>query len=177
MRFNGIFIYERFRRSDVIKPKHPDVDDAMWGRIDKIIEEYRARSGAVIPVLRECQNVVGYLPMEIMDYISQGLNVPASDVFGVASFYSLFSFAPKGRHVIRACLGTACYVKGIKEIIDRISNKYQVKEGGTSDDRRFTLETVRCLGACGLAPVMVIDRDIHGNMEASRIIDITEKYQ
>lgn len=162
---------------ELVKPQHEDIDAAKWTQIDKIIAEYRPKPGSVIPVLRECQNVVGYLPVELMDYISQGLNVPASDVFGVASFYALFAREPKGRHSLRVCLGTACYVKGIKEIIDRISNQYKVREGKTSDDRRFTLETVRCLGACGLAPVMVIDKDVYGNLEASKVLEITEKYQ
>jgi NADH:ubiquinone oxidoreductase subunit E len=121
--------------------------------------------------------VVGYLPVELIDYIGRGMNLPPSDVYGVASFYALFSMEPKGRHTVKLCLGTACYVKGIKEVLDRISNQYQVKEGGTTEDRRFSLEAVRCLGACGLAPVMVVNSDTHGDVKADGVIDILEKYE
>lgn len=158
-------------------PDHPDVTAEMWGKIDGIIQSYRNVAGAVIAVLRECQDVVGYLPEPLLDYISNGLNLPSSDVYGVASFYSLFSMEPKGRHSIRLCLGTACYVKGIKEVLGRIENQYHLKEGGTTDDRRFSLEGVRCLGACGLAPVMVVDKDTHGAVSSDKIIDILEQYE
>ena len=115
--------------------QHPDIQDDMWTQIDDIIAANRNVPGSVIGVLRECQDVVGYLPVELIDYISNGLNLSRSEVYGVASFYSLFSFEPKGRHVIRVCMGTACYVKGIKEAVNRIENKYGMKEGGTSEDR------------------------------------------
>jgi NADH:ubiquinone oxidoreductase subunit E len=126
--------------------------------------------------LRECQDIVGYLPIELIDYISYGLNLSRSEVFGIASFYALFSLEPKGRHVIKVCMGTACYVKGIKEVISRIDNQYQIKEGGTTEDRRFSLEAVRCLGACGLAPVVVVDQDTYGAVKADKVIDTIEKY-
>jgi NADH:ubiquinone oxidoreductase subunit E len=158
-------------------PEHPDITDEMWTRIDAIIKTNRPISGSIITALRECQNVVGYLPVELLDYISAGLNLPPSDVYGVASFYALFSMQPKGRHTIKLCLGTACYVKGIKEVMNRIENQYKVKEGGTTEDRRFSLEGVRCLGACGLAPVMVIGSDTHGDVKSDKIIDILENYK
>ena len=158
-------------------PEHPDITDEMWTRIDNIIEANRPVAGSVIAALRQCQNVVGYLPVELLDYISAGLNLPASDVYGVASFYALFSMTPKGRHTIKVCLGTACYVKGIKEVVSRIENEYKVKEGGTTDDRRFSLEGVRCLGACGLAPVMVVGGDTHGDVRSDKVIDILENYK
>ena len=158
-------------------PEHPDITDEMWTRIDAIIKTNRPISGSIITALRECQNVVGYLPVELLDYISAGLNLPPSDVYGVASFYALFSMQPKGRHTIKLCLGTACYVKGIKEVMSRIENQYKVKEGGTTEDRRFSLEGVRCLGACGLAPVMVVGSDTHGDVSSDKIIDILENYK
>ena len=154
-------------------PEHPDINDAMWSQIDAIIERNRTVSGAVITVLRECQNVAGFLPVELLDYISQGLNLPSSSVYGVASFYSLFSMKPKGRHTVRLCLGTACYVKGVKEALARITNTYQVQEGETSADRRFSLEGVRCLGACALGPVVVVNEEPYGHMtpdKAARLI-------
>ncbi len=158
-------------------PDHPDITDAMWSRIDEIIKQNRKTKGAIITVLRECQNAVGYLPVELLDYIGSGLNLPASEVYGVASFYSLFSMKPKGRHTIRLCLGTACYVKGIKEVMSRIERQYDLKEGGTTEDRRFSLEGVRCLGACGLAPVMVVGQDTHGDISSDKVIDILENYK
>jgi NADH:ubiquinone oxidoreductase subunit E len=158
-------------------PQHPDIQDEMWTQIDLIIAENRNIPGSVIGVLRECQDVVGYLPVELIDYISYGLNLSRSEVYGVASFYALFSFEPKGRHLIKVCMGTACYVKGIKEAVNRIENKFGVKEGSMSEDRRFSLEAVRCLGACGLAPVMVVDQDTYGDVKADKVIDTLEKYE
>ncbi|MGD2186022.1 MAG: NAD(P)H-dependent oxidoreductase subunit E [Desulfobacterales bacterium] len=157
-------------------PEHSDITDEMWSKIDEIIDENKHIPGSIIGVLRECQDVVGWLPVELIDYISDGLNLSRSEVFGVASFYSLFSLAPKGRHLIKVCMGTACYVKGIKEVISRIDNEYQVKEGCTTGDRRFSLEAVRCLGACGLAPVVVVDEDTYGNVKADKVIETLTKY-
>lgn len=160
-----------------MEQQHPDITPEMWERIDTIIQANRNKPGAVITVLRECQDTVGYLPVELIDYIGHGMNIPPSDVYGVASFYALFSMVPKGRHTIKICMGTACYVKGIKEVMARIKNQYQVEEGGTCPERRFTLEPVRCLGACGLAPVMVVNQDTHGDISSDKIIDILETYE
>lgn len=159
-----------------LRPQHEDITDDMWVQIDDTITTNRPVRGSVITVLRECQDVVGYLPIDLINYIGAGLNLPRSTVFGIATFYSLFSLKPKGRHTIKVCLGTACYVKGIKEIVDRISSEYQLEAGETSEDGRFTLEAVRCLGACGLAPVAVVDEDIHGRVSAKQIINILEEY-
>lgn len=160
-----------------MRPEHPDITEKMWPEIDQIIQTNRPIAGSIITTLRECQEVVGYLPVELLDYISTGLNLSRSEVYGVASFYALFSMEPKGRHTIKLCLGTACYVKGIKEVMSRIENEYNINEGGTTEDRRFSLEGVRCLGACGLAPVMVIGQDTHGDVSSDKIIDILEKYE
>ena len=162
---------------DASHPQHPDITNDMWMKIDEIIVTNRDVPGSVIGVLRECQDVVGYLPVEMIDYISYGMNLPRSEVYGVASFYSLFSFEPKGRHLIKVCMGTACYVKGIKESINRIENQYNVKEGGVTEDRRFSLEAVRCLGACGLAPVVVVDQDTYGAVKADTVVETLEKYK
>ncbi len=158
-------------------PEHPDITEEMWTQIDQVLTANRPIAGSIITALRECQNVVGYLPVELLDHISSELNLPSSDVYGVASFYALFSMVPKGRHTIKLCLGTACYVKGIKEVMSRIENQYRVKAGSTTEDRRFSLEGVRCLGACGLAPVMVIGNDTHGDVSSDKIINILENYK
>jgi NADH-quinone oxidoreductase subunit E len=158
-------------------PEHSDITHDMWSKVDEIIDDNKDIAGSIIGVLRECQDVVGWLPVELIDYISDGLNLSRSEVFGVASFYSLFSLTPKGRHLIKVCMGTACYVKGIKEVISRINNEYQVKEGSTTEDRRFSLEAVRCLGACGLAPVVVVDQDTYGDVKADKVIETLDKYE
>lgn len=159
------------------RPEHPDIDSGMWGRIDAVLDAHRGQAGAVIAALRECQEIVGYLPVDLMQYIADGLNLARSDVFGVASFYALFSLTPKGRHTIKVCTGTACYVKGIKEVIVRISNAFSVHEGETSADRRFSLEGVRCLGACGLAPVIVVDENVHGRVKTQKMKSVLDDYQ
>jgi len=163
--------------SNMTLREHPDIDEAMWTAIDDVIAANRGKPGSIITVLRESQAIAGYLPVELIDYISTCMNLPVSEVFGVASFYSLFSMKPRGRHTVRLCLGTACYVKGVKEALARITNTFQVEEGETTEDRRFSLEGVRCLGACGLAPVMVIGPDTYGDIRADKVIDILEKYE
>jgi len=157
--------------------EHPDISPENWDRIDAVIARYRGKPGSVIAALRECQDIAGYLPVALIDYISAGLGLPKSDVYGVASFYSLFSFTPKGRHTIRICLGTACYVKGVKEVMARITNTHGLEAGDTTEDRRVTLDGVRCLGACGLAPVMVIGEDTYGAISADKVIDILGQYE
>ncbi len=156
---------------------HSDISEEMLEKINAVIATHKSTPGAVITVLRECQDIVGYLPLELIDYISEGLTISRSEVFGVATFYALFSMEPKGRHTIKCCLGTACYVKGIKEVMVRVSNQYQLEEGQTTPDRRFSLEAVRCLGACGLAPVVVVDGDTHGAVSSDKVIDILERYE
>ena len=161
----------------VTHPHHPDITNDMWEQIDEVIKRHQDQPGAIIAVLRESQDIVGYLPNELLDYISKGLNLPSSRVYGVVTFYSFFSLTPKGRHFIKVCMGTACYVKGIKETMGRIQEAYQLKEGGTTEDRRFTMAAVRCIGACGLAPVMVVDDDVYGAIAAEKVISVLDKYE
>ena len=141
-----------------------------------VIDRYRGRPGCLIPVLEECQEIFGYLPVELQEYIGRGLNIAGSTIYGVVTFYSFFTMVPKGRHIIKVCMGTACYVRGIGEVLSRIQAAYNLRVGGTTEDRRFSLEAVRCLGACGLAPVVVIGQDTHGNVTPDGILGILEKY-
>ncbi len=159
------------------RPYHEDITEEMWSRIDSILEENKDFPGAVTQVLRQCQDIVGWLPRELMDYIARGLNMPACNVFGVASFYSLFSLKPKGKHVIKACTGTACHVKGIKEVMGRLEQVYGLSDGETTPDRQFTLETVRCVGACGLAPAMLINKDTYGKVSPDKVLNILQNYE
>jgi len=156
---------------------HEDITTEMWEKIDAVIFTHKNTPGAVITVLRECQDIVNYLPVQLIDYIADGMNLPSSEVFGVASFYSLFSLEPKGRHTVKVCTGTACYVKGIREVLSRIEGEFELCEGGTSEDRRFSLQGVRCLGACGLAPVMVVGEDTHGDVKPEKVVQILDKYK
>jgi NADH-quinone oxidoreductase subunit E len=155
---------------------NPDLTPEVMARVDAIVERYKGKPGALIPVLEECQGVVGYLPVELQEYISRGLKVPASSVYGVVTFYSFFSMVPKGRHTIKVCMGTACYVKGIGEVLNRLQSAFKLEVGKISEDKRFSLEVVRCLGACGLAPVVVVDTDTHGGVTPDRIVDVLNRY-
>ncbi len=159
------------------RPDLADVTFDMWIKIDGIISEYKGKPGATIPVLRKCQDTVGYLPRPLIDYVARKMGMPRSEVYGVATFYALFTLQPKGRHCIKACEGTACYVRGIKEVVGRIKDKYKVGFGETTEDRRFSLESVRCLGACGLAPVVVVDSDTHGGMTPDKVTQVLEHYK
>ncbi len=145
-------------------------------QIDKIIVSHKGKPGALIPVLEQVQDVCGYLPMAIQTLVADGLNIPLANVFGVVTFYSFFTMIPRGKHVIRVCLGTACYVRGGQNILDRMSQVLKIEPGGCTEDRNFSLETVRCLGACGLAPVVVIDADTHGQVKPAKLEQILAKY-
>ncbi len=146
-------------------------------QVDEIVEKNRGKPGALIPVLEGVQSVLGYLPVAIQVKVAQGLNIPIADVYGVVSFYSFFSMVPKGRHGIRVCVGTACYVKGAQRIFDKLSSTLNVEKGGCTEDRRFSLETVRCLGVCGIAPVVIIDEEAHGLLEAKTVEKILDQYE
>ena len=154
-----------------------EITDEMWTEIDEIIGQYQGKPGALIPVLEECQNVSGYLSMEVQQRISQGLGIPGSTVYGVVTFYSFFTMVPKGRHIIKICLGTACYVRGGKANLEAIQDELGIDVGETTNDLRFSLDSVRCLGACGLAPVIVVDEDTHGLLTKEKTLDVLQKYK
>jgi len=145
--------------------------------VDAIIERNRSKPGALIPVLEQIQETVGYLPKAIQRKVALGLRIPFSEVYGVVTFYSFFTIKPRGRHTIRTCLGTACYVRGGKRIAETLTQTFGMDDGETTPDRRFTLETVRCLGACGLGPTMVVDNDVHGRVKPAKVKDILEVYK
>ena len=153
-----------------------DITPEQWEAVDRIIHKYRSKPGSLIPVLEDIQEVVGYLPKTIQRRVALGLQIPFSEVYGVVTFYSFFTIKPRGRHTIRICLGTACYVRGGKRIAESISQTFGINEGETTPDRRFTFETVRCLGACGLGPTMVVDNDVHGRVKPTKVKDILEPY-
>jgi len=146
-------------------------------KLKEIIERYKGKPGGLIPVLEEAQVSLEYLPVPVQKVIAAELNLPLSRVYGVVTFYSFFTMTPRGRHTVRVCLGTACYVRGGKAIAETIEKLYDVKEGETTADRRFTYETVRCLGACGLGPVVVIDDEVHGRMKPAKVKEVLNQYE
>jgi len=146
-------------------------------KLDSIIDRYEGRANYIIPALKEAQEMYGYLPLEVQLKLAEGLNVSPSHVYGVVTFYSFFTITPRGRHTVRLCLGTACYVKGSKDILQIMIKQVGLHVGETSADGRFTLEAVRCLGACGLAPVMLIGEDTHGNINPNDTLKILDGYQ
>lgn len=152
-------------------------EEVLLERLDEVIEDYRSKPGALIPVLQIAQTLFGYLPESAIKRISLGLNKPYSEVAGVVGFYSFFSTVPRGRHVIRVCLGTACYVRGGRQVLDALKRKLHVDVGGTTEDRLFTLEVARCFGSCGLAPAIMIDEDVHQRVKPARIEALLEPYR
>ena len=141
-----------------------------------IIESYRSKPGSLIPVLEDVQELLGYIPKSIQRRIALGMGIPFSEVYGVVTFYSYFTMVPRGRHTIRCCLGTACYVRGAKRNLETLKETLGIEPGETTEDRRFSLEVIRCLGACGLAPVIMIDEDTHGQVKPNKISEILETY-
>jgi NADH-quinone oxidoreductase E subunit len=146
-------------------------------KVDGIILKYKSKPGALIPVLEQVQDVCGYLPMSLQLRVAKGLNLPVANVYGVVTFYSFFTMVPKGKNVIRVCLGTACYVRGGKRILEKMSESLGIEPGQCTEDRQFSLETVRCLGACGLAPVVVINEDTHGQMKPAKLDAVINQYR
>lgn len=145
-------------------------------QLDAIIEKYKGKPGGLIPVLEEAQVALEYLPISVQKKIAGGLNLPLSRVYGVVTFYSFFTMTPRGKHTVRICLGTACYVRGGKALSDQLKKEFGIEEGETTPDRMFTLETVRCLGACGLGPVIVVDENVHGRVKPAKVKEILTQY-
>ncbi|MEJ2683944.1 MAG: NAD(P)H-dependent oxidoreductase subunit E [Candidatus Sulfobium sp.] len=153
-----------------------ELPPAMEAELQRVIGEFRQRPGSLIPVLQRAQEIVGYLPPIVQKKIARGLNLPPAEVHSVVSFYSFFTMKPRGDHNIRVCLGTACYVKGIERVLSKISDALKITVGETTENRKFSIEGVRCLGACGLAPVMVVDQDTHGAMTPKKALEIISQY-
>ena len=143
----------------------------------QVIADHKEQPGALMPVLQQAQEIYGYLPLEVQEMISLGLDIPLEEVYGVVTFYSQFSLYPKGQYKISVCLGTGCYVKGSGDIYDKLSRSLGIKGGECTPDGKFSLEACRCIGACGLAPVMTINDDVYGRLSVDEIEGILAKYQ
>ncbi|SHI86784.1 NADH-quinone oxidoreductase subunit NuoE [Desulfofundulus thermosubterraneus] len=146
-------------------------------KLDALLDRYRGQPSALIQVLHQAQELYGYLPRKVLQRVAGALNVPLSQVYGVVSFYSFFTIHPKGKHQISVCKGTACYVRGAGQLLDRIKEELGLKPGETTEDGQFSLEVVRCLGACGLGPVITVDEDVHARVQPERMSDILAAYR
>ncbi|MBQ4452261.1 MAG: NADH-quinone oxidoreductase subunit NuoE [Clostridia bacterium] len=148
-----------------------------YDKLDEVISANKGQSGAVMRTLQAAQDIFGHVPKDVQIRIAEGLGTTLSDVYGVATFYSQFALEPRGEYIIGVCLGTACYVKGSKNVLERVCKELDTKVGKTSKDGLFTIKDTRCLGACGLAPVMMINDDVYGRLTPDKIPDILAKYR
>jgi NADH:ubiquinone oxidoreductase subunit E len=145
-------------------------------QLESIIAEHKGRPGSLIPVMHEAQEMFGHLPLDVQTAIAEGLGVPLADVYGVATFYSKFTIQPKGKFQINVCLGTACYVKGSQLVLDKIAEMLKIQVGETTPDGLFSLDATRCIGACGLAPVMTVNEQVYGQLTAESAETIIKEY-
>ena len=145
-------------------------------RLNEAIERYSGTRGALMPILQEAQEIYGYLPEEVQIVIAEGLGISLAEVYGVVTFYSQFTLNPKGKHVISVCIGTACYVRGAGDILDKVCEIVGCQPGGCSEDGRFSVDAVRCIGACGLAPVVIIDGEVFGSLTLDQVEGIIKKF-
>ncbi|MDD2393696.1 MAG: NAD(P)H-dependent oxidoreductase subunit E [Eubacteriales bacterium] len=159
-------------------PSHvTETQKEKFDKLDSFICQNKENPGSLIAVLQEAQNIFGYLPLEVQKKVATGLNIPVAEVYGVVTFYSFFTLEPKGEYEISVCLGTACYVKGSNLILDKIEKILGIKAGQCTDDGKFSINACRCIGACGLAPVITINQDVYGRLEPDEIPDILRKYR
>jgi len=145
-------------------------------KLMEVIECHKGDEGAIIPVLHEAQEIYGYLPIEVQTMVAEGLNVSLAEIYGVVTFYTQFSLSPKGQYNISVCLGTACYVKGSGDILDKIKEILGIEVGECTPDGKFSINATRCIGACGLAPVLTVNEDVFGRLTVGEIPDILKKY-
>lgn len=145
-------------------------------RLQEVIAEYKDVQGGTMAVMQQAQDIFGYLPEEVQIMIAEGLGIPLEEVYGIATFYSLFNLSPKGLYNVSVCLGTACYVKGSDKVLQKIEEKLGCTSGSVSADGRFSIDSIRCVGACGLAPVMMVGDDVYGRMTPDMVDEILDKY-
>ena len=145
-------------------------------KLKAVIASHRDVPGALMPVLQQAQDIYGYLPIEVQQMIAEGLNIPLAEVYGVCTFYSQFTLNPKGKNEVSVCLGTACYVKGAGAVLDKVCETLGIEPGGVTSDGEFSVSTTRCIGACGLAPVMTINDEVYGQVTKDDVTAILGKY-
>lgn len=146
-------------------------------QVGEMLEKYKGKRGVLLQALQEAQNIVGYLPMEVQKMVAEVLDITLSEVYSTVTFYSFFSLKPKGKYQIRTCLGTACYVRGAEKVLDRLKTELGIDVGDTTDDGKFSLNSCRCIGACGLAPAMIINDEVYGRMTPDKVPDILKRFE
>ena len=152
-------------------------EETLFPVLDGIIDSYSGTRGALIPVLQSVQNLLGFLPKPALQHVSRELHIPYSEVAGVVTFYSFFSTVPRGTYLVRVCLGTACYVRGGKDVLEALTKELGIRVGETSEDRLFSLEIGRCFGACGLAPVVMVNNTVHQRVKPAKIHELIMQYR
>lgn len=143
----------------------------------EVISKYKGQKGALMPIMQEAQDIYGYLPYQVQKIISDETGIPIEKIYGVATFYAQFSMSPKGKYVVSVCLGTACYVKGSGAVLEEVEKVLGIEDGSCTPDGKFSIETCRCVGACGLAPVMIVGGDVYGKITPDMVSDILAKYE
>ena len=154
-----------------------DCSNALYDKLDGFIASQPKTRDSLIPVLHKAQSLFGFLPVELQQYVGKALDIPSSEIYGVVTFYSFFTMQPRGRHTINVCLGTACYVRGAKKVIEALTEQLGIGLGETTPDQRFSLTAQRCFGACGLAPAIMIDEDVHGRVTPKNLSKILAEYK
>ncbi len=160
--------------NEAVAELNQDID---LDQVDSIIEPYLGKKEMVIPILQKVQDHFGYLPRPAMEHVARRMRIPLSRLYGVTTFYAQFKMKPRGRNIIRVCKGTACHIQGSPKISERIEQILDVESGETTDDLRFTLEEVACIGCCALAPVIMINDDPHGRLTPDKVKDILDIYE
>jgi len=149
----------------------------LFKQLDEVIAQWKGEGGGLLPVMQAAQEIIGCLDEEVQNYISKAMDVPVTEIYGIATFYALFTLEPKGKYAINMCLGTACYVRGAQKVLDELEKQLGIEAGRTTPDGMFTLGACRCIGCCGLAPAMMINDDVYGKMDADQVKGILDKYR
>lgn len=161
----------------VTKPISKDLPEELFDELEKFIDGMETTKGALIEILHKAQDIFGYLPRDVQLYVARKLGMPAADVYGVVSFYSYFTTKPRGKHTLSVCMGTACFVRGADKIVERLKEKLNVESNEITEDGLFTLRDVRCIGACGLAPVVMVDDKVYGRVKEEDLDNIINTYR
>jgi NADH-quinone oxidoreductase E subunit len=146
-------------------------------RIEEMLKKYKGQKGVLLQALQEAQGIMGYLPIEVQKMVAETLDITLSEVYSTITFYSFFSLKPRGKYQVRVCLGTACYVRGAEKILDRLKTELGIEVGDTTDDTKYSLDACRCIGACGLAPAIIINDEVYGRLTPDKIPDILKKFE
>ena len=146
-------------------------------KIDRILKQYGYRKSRIIQILNEIQKIYNYLPKDVLEYTSQELKLSLSNIYSIATFYSAFSLKPRGKHLVTVCMGTACHVRGAPAVLSRLEERLNIKSGSTTEDKEYTLKTVNCLGACALAPIVVVDEEYHGQTTVNKVDKLLDRYE